>query len=592
MMAEAGFSTGAYREPDTSEEALLLARLKRVETNPSGVYAVHLHLSKLRSNNRQPQFLSIAQRAFDALIESHEATAFPLYNADIIVICRNVPVDDADIVIDKVRALFSEDPLLSSEKGGFEDEFSTWYDLSQPEDFSSFVGVANQIAINAQRERQSQTQSDAKPTESKGEPLTAQNLPDINQKLQSTRVGDLMREQTCLEMGQSGPGNIVFREHFISVAELKNRIAPGVDLFASPWLFQYLTETLDKRVMAVLANRGLDQAPTAVSLNLNVNSILSREFQNFHRALEKNTKKVVVEMQVLDIFADMNTYVYARDLLQERGYRVVVDGLSPLSLQFFDPGQLKSDFVKIAWGPEFEGDTDTTKMAQMREVVASTGKESVILARVDTETAVKWGISLGVKRFQGYYIDDLMKKIADVQIQKAKAQAQAQAKDRAAQPAPAQPRPAPNVQGQARPQQAAHPAPAVQGRQPAPRPAQPGQVPGQPRPAQPPAQPALRPPQPMQPGQAPRPAQAPAQPAARPPQPMQPGQAPPRPAQPGQAPGQPRAAQPRPAQPHPAQPHPAQPHPAQAAPRPPQPAQPAARPAQPAPPRPGAPKPQ
>jgi len=123
--------------------------------------------------------------------------------------------------------------------------------------------------------------------------------------------------------------------------ELKKRIGPEVNLFASPWLFQYLMETLDKRMLAVLGNRDFAKLPFAISLNLNVSTVLSRDFQKFHQTVGKYTSKVVVEMQVLDIFADMNTYGYARDTLQERGYRVVVDGLSPLALQFLDPGLLK-----------------------------------------------------------------------------------------------------------------------------------------------------------------------------------------------------------------------------------------------------------
>ena len=62
--------------------------------------------------------------------------------------------------------------------------------------------------------------------------------------------------------------------------------------------------------------------------------------------LSKNTSKVIVELQIQDIFSDMAAFSQARDTLQERGYKTVVDGLSPLSLQFFDPGLLKSDFIK------------------------------------------------------------------------------------------------------------------------------------------------------------------------------------------------------------------------------------------------------
>ncbi len=96
------------------------------------MYAVHIFLSKLRASNRQPHFLNIAVISFDVLIENHEGAVFPLHNADIVLICSNVLVDDADGVLDMVRALFGEDPLVALEDGGFEDNSLTWYDLSKP----------------------------------------------------------------------------------------------------------------------------------------------------------------------------------------------------------------------------------------------------------------------------------------------------------------------------------------------------------------------------------------------------------------------------------------------------------------------------
>ncbi|MBL4691666.1 MAG: EAL domain-containing protein, partial [Rhodospirillales bacterium] len=442
-MADLGYAGGGIGEADTSEESLLLSRLKRVEANPVGVYAVHIHLSQLRASNRQPHFIKIATRSLDGLMESFEATAFALHNADVVLICRNVPVDDADAAVDKVRSLFAEDPLLVVEDGAFEDAFSTWYDLSQPEDFSAFMAIANDLAVEAQRAHKQQMEVRVKENKERGDPLSTLNLAAINQNLQTTRIADLIHNQSCLEIGPAGPGNLVFKEHSISMIELKKRISPDVDLFASPWLFQYLTETLDKRMLAVLGNRDFAKLPFAISLNLNVSTVLSRDFQKFHQIVGKHTEKVVVEMQVLDIFADMNTYGYARDTLQERGYRVVVDGLNPLALQFLDPGLLKSDFVKINWDSDYEGEVDPARLDDMRAVVASTGKEGVILARVDAESAVKWGLSLGISRFQGFFIDDMMEKITAVKAQQAKAAAAAKAQAQAAASAKPPPTPAP-----------------------------------------------------------------------------------------------------------------------------------------------------
>ncbi|MEK7246588.1 MAG: hypothetical protein AAB223_11275, partial [Pseudomonadota bacterium] len=86
--------------------------------------------------------------------------------------------------------------------------------------------------------------------------------------------------------------------------------------------------------------------------------------------------------------------------------------ITPLALYFFDPSLLKADFFKITWGPEFASETPDSRIAAAREIIARTGKDQVILARVDTEQAIRWGLSLGVTRFQGHFIDRLAKAMA------------------------------------------------------------------------------------------------------------------------------------------------------------------------------------
>ena len=149
---------------------------------------------------------------------------------------------------------------------------------------------------------------------------------------------------------------MLFHENYISMFDLQKRIAPDINLFASTWLFQYLTETIDKRLLLAMQNADFDAMEDSISLNLNISTVMAREFQQFSRVVGDNASKVVIEVQLINVFADLGAYVYARDSLQERGYRVLIDGLNPLSLQFFEPGLLEADFVKIGWGREFLGD--------------------------------------------------------------------------------------------------------------------------------------------------------------------------------------------------------------------------------------------
>jgi EAL domain-containing protein (putative c-di-GMP-specific phosphodiesterase class I) len=389
-----------------SEESALLDRLKRIENNSAGYFAVHTHLSDLRSNNKQSHFIQIAVRTFETLLESNDATLYSLSNLDLVLICRNIPVDEVDQIIDKVRALFSEDPLADIDESGFEDNFSTWHDLSSAEDFASFLSIIAGLSLEAERDAEEAARiSDQE--KSRGDPLTPNNLADLNKKILNMPIADLIQVQTCLLVRTGGAGEVVFRENFISMGQVRERIAPNIDFFGNPWLFQYLTESLDRRLLAVLSERDHEDGFEPISLNLNISTVLSRDFQRFHKVIGRRSSEVVVEMQVIDVFADPKNYGYARDSLQERGYRVLIDGLDPQSLQYFDPTILRADLLKISWSNALQGNDSDERAAEIKEVITQVGKNSVILARVDTEKAVKWGLSLGISRFQGFFIDRL-----------------------------------------------------------------------------------------------------------------------------------------------------------------------------------------
>ena len=393
------------------EDAMLVERLRKVADDPKDHFAAHLHLSRLRAGNRQQRFLDIAKRAFDQLVINSQSTLYTLNNCDLVLICNKVPVEQTDEPIEKVRGLFREDPLMQSIEGSVEDRFVSWIDLSSKDEFDRFYGLSEQMLAQAiAATRKAEAVQKAVP---KGTPVTSANLGEIERKLKAIRISDLIREQPAIQIGAAGAAGMLFRENYIAMSELRDRIAPGINLFSSPWLFQYLTEVIDRKMLALVAQRELTGQRAAVSLNLNINTVMGRDFQEFHQTIGASAAKIIVELQILDIFADMNAYTFARESLQKRGYRVVVDGVNPLALHFFDPGTLKADFVKIAWGPEFAGETSDSQVAEARDVVQRTGKDKVILGRVDTEQAVKWGLSLGVTRFQGHFIDRLAKAIAD-----------------------------------------------------------------------------------------------------------------------------------------------------------------------------------
>ncbi len=97
--------------------------------------------------------------------------------------------------------------------------------------------------------------------------------------------------------------------------------------------------------------------------------------------------------------------------MRDNGYQVLIDGLNPLSFQFFSPNLLEPDYVKVSWSQEFLGDVPKEKTAEIRKHVEETGQNKIVLSRVDSDEAILWGLQVGIRRFQGHYTDVMVEKM-------------------------------------------------------------------------------------------------------------------------------------------------------------------------------------
>ena len=102
---------------------------------------------------------------------------------------------------------------------------------------------------------------------------------------------------------------------------------------------------------------------------------------NFDNSLKASSRgTVVVELQPIDIFSDMGAYMFARDFMRERGYRIALDGLNHQILQFIDREHLGFDLLKLFWSPEMADDNSGTRLAELKEHVDRCGRARLIVA--------------------------------------------------------------------------------------------------------------------------------------------------------------------------------------------------------------------
>jgi len=405
------------QENTSGQEYMLLDFAQRLERHREERRAVHLHLSRLKPQNRRDHHLRIAVNTLEDFVRSYEGQIFTLGSADVVFVCKGVRLAQLDDIVMRMRYMFSEDPLSSADPD--EDghgRFATLYNIESQ--YDSFLDLCknlyNQEQIRQRRLQQIATQSgDDLPTDTR-RPLSPQQLGRLEEVLERADLSSVLRRQSICAFGKNpkDPPKPMFRELFVSVADLATTVLPDVDLAANRWLFQHLTQTLDRRVLKMLARAEDTSLHSQISVNLNVHTLLSQEFLEFDSSLRMGSRgTLVVELQMIDILADYPNYLFARDFAREKGYRVCLDGITPETLFYVDRHRMGVDLIKLASSPAFDTvEENDTRLQEVGEEVARVGKGRVILSRVDNENMIRNGMKLGITLFQGRQVDQILQR--------------------------------------------------------------------------------------------------------------------------------------------------------------------------------------
>lgn len=395
-------------------ERLLLDAIDRLRRHGGAGKAVHLHLSRLLPVNRLPVRIRVVARMFKTLETGHGANVYRLSNDDLVILGRDLPVSDIDTIVHRVRSLFEHDPVTYAGSGWNDpnDPFVTWYDLMTDwRALSEEVGRLEEARLATLGRVGAgglvSPYSWSTPKDAGPEPMDPRALERVLAAFESFDLAPHLRRQPAVRITEERVAEIAFEEFFVSIGHLQKALAPDVVLTADRWLFQDLSRALDRRVLQLMAAQPLARKPGAVSLNLNLESTRDRGFQRFVASLEPR-QGMVVEVQVIDVFADIAGYEAAREALRKAGHKVLIDGLSPTTLRLLDVRRLDPDYAKVLWNADLAGEETADKTAAFAAEVKSVGPERVVLARCDTEAAVLWGLENGVRVFQGRFIDAVL----------------------------------------------------------------------------------------------------------------------------------------------------------------------------------------
>ncbi len=405
------FSASAATGPPDRAELLLHEYVRALIDHRHGRQVVHVRLSALQAYNRRQQHLRAATSGFEALVNARLGQLFVLASTDLLFFYETDLANRVHEEVEKIFFLFGDDPLLREPYG--RDAFITVVDCDAG--YDDVISRVRRLAAEAAPRRvadetrqASETRYRLRRRQHHGEELSPEMLERIEATLHHADVSNLIRRQMVCAVTPQLTVKPRFAELFISIHDLSDAVLPGADLVAHPWLFRRLTESLDHRMLAHLSLSENTKLEQETSVNLNLATLSSREFQAFDAALTTmQIGHLLIEIQASDVFADLDAFLFTRDLLQGKGYRVCLDGLSCRHLALIDWSALGADVVKAIWDPRLAD--DAAGIDDLRRHLHEVEADRVVLTRVDCEQGVRLGQDVGISVFQGRFIDLLVR---------------------------------------------------------------------------------------------------------------------------------------------------------------------------------------
>jgi hypothetical protein len=184
----------ALEQQGASQEYLLLDYAQRLERHRQDRRAVHIHLSRLKPQNRREHHIRIAANTFEELVKQFEGQLFMLSTSDLVFVCRGASEADIDDAIVKLRYLFSEDPLAAADSET--NQFASWYDIEMH--YPRFLALSETLYEEEQerskRKGLSSEQDEAAKAEAR-KPLGPEQLGKLEAFLRQADLSNVMRRQ-------------------------------------------------------------------------------------------------------------------------------------------------------------------------------------------------------------------------------------------------------------------------------------------------------------------------------------------------------------------------------------------------------------
>ena len=345
--------------------------------------ALLLHTDRLPAILAKPHHLRLARESLFSLECADRAQVFELTRGRCAVVWRARGDGEMGEVLRSLENLIADQPTDQAPKLS---ELVTTYELPQQ---------AGWLLDELDEE------APPKPAEPR-RALTVPLLAGIEEALVRADLSPFARWRTVMRLSLAGPRNArlprieiepCWDERYFAVHALGESLCPEYGLKAEPWLFRRLSRMLDRRMLALLASPKDMHSLGTFGIGMNVPAILGAEFQRFDDALPPAQRgEVVLSLQPADVLADPPAFLFARNFVNSRGYRLALVGATLPQLRVLDLAACGFQYVYVPLMQDM--------MANPKQLagLAPPGTELVVTG-LDRANDVRWaamhGITLG-----------------------------------------------------------------------------------------------------------------------------------------------------------------------------------------------------
>jgi len=370
-----------------NKEKQLLDTLARIEKNPKNITAIRVFLSRKKGKGKNVN-INFAYKVASNLSPILQTTSFGMKNSDLIIIGKNLSLSAAGDIIEKIADVLKKDDTDTEIINSMFKTYNLEYDFDEfKRDIIKTVNY--EMAPN----------KNVKTGQPPSLEFTPEVLDAVIRKLNGIDVLSFIRRQAVAKVKKF---EIVFKEYFLSIRDLNEKLIKDIDITSDYWLFRHFTEHLDKKMLSRMLVLPSSIRLPKISLNLNINTVFSKEFRAYTEKFAD--EKLIIEFQIVDILNNIDGYFKARDYLTPLGHKVLIDCVNTNELDFIDIASFKPHYVKLIWN---EDGNFTKSSSLIKELAFQIGGKKIILARADSDRALSFGTELGIEIYQGYYVDTI-----------------------------------------------------------------------------------------------------------------------------------------------------------------------------------------